>query len=84
MRQSFITVKDRDLGREGGEGSDPLEEKIQRLAAGGEGWEKKMKRKRSIGTVFARPVEGDGEVKGATQKVKNDPGLQFSDAQTLR
>lgn len=84
MRQSFVTGKDRDLGRDGGEGSDPLEEKIRRLPAGGEGWEKKMKRKRSIGTVFTRPVEGDREVKKATQKVKNDPSLQYSDTQTLR
>ncbi|OWM64048.1 hypothetical protein CDL15_Pgr011503 [Punica granatum] len=83
-RQSFVMGKDRDVGRDGGEGSDPLEEKIRRLPAGGESWDKKMKRKRSIGTVFSRPVEGDGEVKRATQKVKNDTSLQFSDAQTLR
>lgn len=84
MRQSFAMGKDRDLDRDGSEGSDPPEEKIQRLPAGGDGWEKKMKRKRSIGTVFARSVEGDGEVKRATQKVKNNSCQQFSDAQTLR
>lgn len=76
--------KDRDSGRDSGEGSDPIEEKNQRLSAVGEGWEKKIKRKRSIGTVFARPVEGDGELKGAMQKVKNDPSPQFSDVHTVR
>ncbi|KAK4761229.1 hypothetical protein SAY87_006122 [Trapa incisa] len=84
MRQSLITGKDRDSSRDVGEGSDPIEEKVQRLPAGGEGWEKKIKRKRSIGTVVSRPVEGDGEVRGATQKVKIDPSLQLSDTQTSR
>lgn len=84
MRQTFVTGKDRDLCRVGGEVSDPLEEKIWRLPAGGEGWEKKMKRRRSIGTVFARPVEGDREVKKATHKLKNVPSPQYSDTQALR
>ncbi|KAK4776558.1 hypothetical protein SAY86_005246 [Trapa natans] len=83
-RQSLVTGKERDLDRDGSEGSDPLEEKIRRLPAGGEGWEKKMKRKRSMGTVFARPVDSDREVKKATQKIKIDPNLQYSDTQVLR
>ncbi|KAK4764918.1 hypothetical protein SAY86_026008 [Trapa natans] len=84
MRQSLIMGNDRDLSRNGGEGSASVEEKVQRLPAGGEGWEKKIKRKRSIGTVVVRPMEGDGEVRGATKKVKIDPSLQLSDTQTSR
>ncbi|KAK4750274.1 hypothetical protein SAY87_027723 [Trapa incisa] len=86
MRQSFVMGKDCDLGGDGNEGSasDAVEEKIRRLPAGGEGWEKKMKRKRSMGNVFARPVEEDREMKKATQKLKNGPNPLFSDTQVLR
>ncbi|KAF8021814.1 hypothetical protein BT93_G2068 [Corymbia citriodora subsp. variegata] len=67
------------------EGSDSVEDKNHRLTAGGEGWDKKMKRKRSIGSGFSRPMLMDGETKRPMfQKVKTEPSLQSSDAQGSR
>lgn len=78
-------AKDRDLLKDSVEESEMLEEKIQRLPAGGEGWDKKMKRKRSVGTVFTRPMDSNGEPKRTFQnKVVNEPGLQPNDAHPYR
>lgn len=82
-RQPVVMGKDRDMLR--GEGSDVVEEKIRRLPAGGEAWDKKMKRKRSVGTVFSRPMDGDAELKrNLHHKPADEPGPQASDAQGFR
>ncbi|MQM03107.1 hypothetical protein Taro_035881 [Colocasia esculenta] len=52
--------------------SMPVEDKIRTLSAGGEGWEKKMKRKRSVGTVVTRTIDGEREFKPAVQRLNND------------
>ncbi|CAK7325235.1 unnamed protein product [Dovyalis caffra] len=84
-RQPLVTGKDRDLHRDGGEVSDLADEKVRRLPAGGEGWDRKMKKKRSVGTVFTRTVDSDGEVKRVVHhKLNNEPGLQPGDAQGFR
>lgn len=81
----MVMGKDRDMFRDGGESSDLAEEKVRRLPAGGEGWDRKMKRKRSVGTVFARSTDSDGEVKRVMHhKFNNEPGLQSYDAQGFR
>lgn len=78
-------MKDRDMLKDGGDTSDLVEEKIRRLPAGGEGWDKKMKRKRSVGTVFTRPMDSDGELKRVVHhKLNSEPGQPSSDAQGLR
>ncbi|XP_031282756.1 uncharacterized protein LOC116141386 [Pistacia vera] len=83
-RQTLVMIKDRDMLKDGGENSDVVEEKIRRLPAG-EGWEKKMKRKRSVGTVFTRPMDGDGDLKRVMHhKVNNESGLPSCDAQGFR
>ena len=85
MRQPLVMEKDRDMLKDGGENSDLVEEKIRRLPAGGEGWEKRKKRKRSIGTVFTRPIDSDGELKRSMHhKLNNEPGLQSFDAQSFK
>nr|XP_048317969.1 G-type lectin S-receptor-like serine/threonine-protein kinase LECRK3 [Ziziphus jujuba var. spinosa] len=56
-RQPIVVGKDKDMLRDSGEGSDLVEEKIRRLPTGGESWDKKMKRKRSVGTVLSRPMD---------------------------
>lgn len=74
--------KDRDTSN-----ADPdiTEEKIRRLPAGGESWDKKMKRKRSVGAVCSRPIDSEGEPKRTThQKLPNESGLQSSDSQSFR
>lgn len=70
--------------RDSTEGSDLVEEKIRRMPAGGETWDRKMKRKRSVGTVLSRSVD-DGESKRAMyRKHTNEPGSQSCDAQNFR
>ncbi|KAI3734618.1 hypothetical protein L6452_14091 [Arctium lappa] len=66
QRQPVAMVKDGNLLEDNGGESD-LFEKIRRLAAGGEGWDKRVKRKRSVGTVFTRPIDSDGVPKRAAQ-----------------
>ncbi|KAL6989313.1 hypothetical protein U1Q18_015061 [Sarracenia purpurea var. burkii] len=84
-RQSFVMAKDRDMFKDSSPGSDIVEEKIRRLSAGGEGWDKKMKRKRSIGTVFTRPADVVGDLKRPMHhKVSNESGLQSCDAHGVR
>ncbi|GLT57049.1 hypothetical protein SLA2020_300510 [Shorea laevis] len=84
-RQHLVMGRDKDMLKDGGEGSDMVEEKIRRLPAGAEGWEKKMKRKRSVGTVFSRPMDGDGELKWVMHpKLNSESGLQSPDAQGFR
>ena len=59
------------------------EERIRRLSAVGEGWDKKMKRKRSIGAVANRSTDGD--VKRTTHsKLITDSKLAACDASTSR
>ncbi|KAJ6428770.1 hypothetical protein OIU84_020439 [Salix udensis] len=83
-RQPLVTGKDRDIHRDG-EVSNLTEEKIRRLPTVGEGWDKKMKKKRSVGTVFTRTIDSDGEVKRMMHhKFNNEQSLQSYDAQVFR
>lgn len=59
----MTVTKERDILKDNNTDSDVVEEKIRRLPAGGEGWDKKMKRKRSVGAVSSRPTDNDGELK---------------------
>lgn len=69
--------KDKDMLKDGGA---VVEEKIRRLPAG-EGWDKKMKRKRSVAAAFSRSMDNEGEVKRPMpNKLSNDPALQSGDA----
>ncbi|XP_028805190.1 uncharacterized protein LOC114760105 isoform X2 [Neltuma alba] len=84
LRQPLVAGKDRDTLRDGAECCDFVEEKIRRLPAG-ETWDRKMKRKRSMGTSFARSIDGEGEMKKVMHlKITNESGLQSSDTQGLR
>lgn len=81
-RQPLMMSKERDTNNAD---ADVTEEKIRRLPAGGESWDKKMKRKRSVGTVSSRPIDGEGEPKRtAHHKPSSEPGLQSSDPQSFR
>ncbi|KVI00762.1 hypothetical protein Ccrd_020985, partial [Cynara cardunculus var. scolymus] len=75
-RQPVAMIKDRDLLKDNGGESDMLEENIQKLPGRGEGWDKKTKGKRSVGTVFTRPMDSNGEQKTIVQnKVVSEHGL---------
>ncbi|GFZ06009.1 hypothetical protein Acr_18g0001790 [Actinidia rufa] len=79
-RQPLVMAKDRDLLKDS-PGSDLVETKICKLPTGGEGWDKKMKRKRSEGTGFLRPLDGDGELKRPMHhKGSNESCSQSGDA----
>ncbi|KAF9676557.1 hypothetical protein SADUNF_Sadunf08G0014400 [Salix dunnii] len=83
-RQPLVIGKDRDIHRDG-EVSNLTEEKVRKLPAVGEGWDKKMKKKRSVGTVFNRTIDNDGEVKRMMHhKFNNEQSLQSYDAQGFR
>ncbi|KAK7280551.1 hypothetical protein RJT34_25615 [Clitoria ternatea] len=85
VRQPLAIGKDRDNIKDGSKGCDIAEEKIRRLPVGGETWDRKMKRKRSMGTVFARSIDGEGELKKVMHlRLANESGQQSSDAQGLR
>ncbi|XP_043712575.1 uncharacterized protein LOC122661267 isoform X2 [Telopea speciosissima] len=84
-RQPGPIEKERDVLKAGNGGSVLVEEKIRGLPAGGEGWDKKMKRKRSVGAVVTRGMDGDREVKRAMhQKLNNDPRSRSCDAHGFR
>lgn len=75
-------TKERDLPKDSNADSEIAEEKIRRLPAGGEGWDKiKMKRKRSVGGVFPRSVDNDGELKRPMHhKLTGESSLQSGDS----
>ncbi|KAL2324029.1 hypothetical protein Fmac_023087 [Flemingia macrophylla] len=83
-RQPLAIGKDRDNMKDSSRGCDIVEEKIRKLPAGGETWDRKIKRKRSMGTV-ARSIDGEAELRKATPlRLANESGLQASEAQGLR
>lgn len=74
-------TKERDALKDSSADSDIAEERVRRLPAGGEGWDKKMKRKRSVGSVFSRSVDNDMEVKRTMHhKLNSESSLQSSDS----
>ncbi|XP_023881659.2 uncharacterized protein LOC111994033 isoform X2 [Quercus suber] len=84
-RQPLVIGKDKDILKGVGDGSDIVEEKIRRLPVGGETWDRKMRRKRSMGTVSTRSIDGDVEPKRVMHhKFNNESVLQSSDVQVFR
>ncbi|KAM7463800.1 hypothetical protein LguiA_031921 [Lonicera macranthoides] len=82
-RHALVTAKDRDLLKDSGADSDQVEEKIRRLPAGGEGWDKK--RKRSVGTVLSRPIDSEGELKRPMyHKLSSEPAPTPCDTSSFR
>ncbi|XP_026427511.1 uncharacterized protein LOC113323422 isoform X1 [Papaver somniferum] len=80
LRQPAMLDKERDMFRANSGGPVQGEEKIRGLPAGGEGWDKKMKRKRSVGAVITRAGDSDRELKRPMiQKIPNDPAFRSSD-----
>lgn len=82
--QPVVMTKDRDLLKENDVESDNLEEKIPKFPAGGEGWDKKMKRKRSVGTVSTRSMDSNGEKRTAQKRAASEPVLQSNGTHSNR
>lgn len=84
-KQQMVTEKEGDMLPAVSGGSVRIEEKIRRLPVGGEGWDTKMKRKRSVGAVGNRVISGDRDNKRAIQpKLSADSKLRSCDAQGFR
>ncbi|XVF46908.1 hypothetical protein PTKIN_Ptkin03bG0066000 [Pterospermum kingtungense] len=82
-KQQGIIEKDCDVLSPVNGGSARIEEKIRRLP--GEGWETKMKRKRSVAAVGNRVTSGDRDIKRAMQpKLSSESKLRSCDAQSFR
>ena len=78
-------AKDGDLLKENDGESNISEEKILRFPAGGEGWDKKMKRKRSVGAASTKSMDNNEEPKRPTQnKVVSEPMLQSNNTDAYR
>ncbi|XVF19719.1 hypothetical protein REPUB_Repub11eG0135100 [Reevesia pubescens] len=82
-RQQGVIEKDGDVLSAVNGGSARIEEKIRRLP--GEGWETKMKRKRSVATVGNRIISADRDIKRAMQsKLSSESKLRSCDTQGFR
>ncbi|XVE59561.1 hypothetical protein DITRI_Ditri05aG0055900 [Diplodiscus trichospermus] len=82
-RQQGVIEKDGDMLPAVNGGSARIEEKIRRLP--GEGWETKMKRKRSVAAVGNRVTIGDRDIKRAMQpKLSSESKLRSCDTQGFR
>ncbi|GER28900.1 chloroplast Ycf2 [Striga asiatica] len=80
-RQPMSMARERDMLKDSNADSDTVEGKIKRLPAGGEGWDKKMKRKRSVGAAFSRSIDNDGELKRTMHhKLPGESSLQSGDS----
>ncbi|KAG8053831.1 hypothetical protein GUJ93_ZPchr0001g30177 [Zizania palustris] len=61
------------------------EDKLRGLSPGGEGWEKKLKRKRSVGTVLNRGNDVDRDVKPSVQhRPNNEVRIRSGDGLPIR
>ncbi|MBA0736040.1 hypothetical protein Gogos_009632 [Gossypium gossypioides] len=82
-RQQGTIEKDGDVPSAINGGSARIEEKIRRLP--GEGWETKMKRKRSVAAVGNRVAGGDRDIKRVIQpKLSSESKLRSCDIQGFR
>ncbi|GMI74316.1 SAGA complex subunit 1 [Hibiscus trionum] len=82
-RQQGTIEKESDVLSAGNGGSARMEEKIRRLP--GEGWETKMKRKRSVAAVGNRVAGGDRDIKRVMQpKLSSESKLRSCDIQGFR
>ncbi|MBA0853202.1 hypothetical protein Goshw_014739 [Gossypium schwendimanii] len=82
-RQQGTIEKDGDVPPAINGGSARIEEKFRRLP--GEGWETKIKRKRSVGAVGNRVAGGDRDIKRVIQpKLSSESKLRSCDIQGFR
>ncbi|TXG73620.1 hypothetical protein EZV62_002199 [Acer yangbiense] len=84
-RQQMVEEKDGDMLLAASGAASRIEEKIRKLPVGGEGWDRKMKKKRSVGAVGNRVMKGDREIKRSMQlKLGSDSKLRSCDVQAFR
>lgn len=83
--KNLFFEKDKSMLRTCNGGSISSEEKMRGLPTGGDGWEKKLKRRRSVGTMVTRIPDGDRELKQTIQsRPITEPRLRPSDGNGFR
>lgn len=83
--KNMFFEKDKSMLRICNGGPMSSEGRIRGLPTGGDGWEKKLKRKRSVGTMVTRIPDGDRELKQAIQSRPNaDSRSRSSDGNGFR
>ncbi|KAK8938704.1 hypothetical protein KSP39_PZI011460 [Platanthera zijinensis] len=83
--KNLFFEKDKSILRACNGGSISSEDKIRGLPTGGDGWEKKLKRKRSVGTMVTRNPDGDRELKQTVQsRPTTEPRPRPSDGNGFR
>ncbi|KAG6480452.1 hypothetical protein ZIOFF_063952 [Zingiber officinale] len=80
--RNVLFEKDKTMLRGCNGGSVPSEDKMCGLPPMGDGWDKKMKRKRSVG--LNRVMESDREIKSIQQRPSNESRMRSSDAISFR
>ena len=84
-RKPNLVERAEDKLQVGNGASTHVEEKIRKVPTGGEGWEKKIKRKRSVSAVSNRVMSGDGDTKQAMHpKPTSESKLRSSDGHGFR
>jgi hypothetical protein len=83
--KSSSVEKEKSCARASDTVSGLSDDKLRGLSAGGEGWEKKMRRKRSAGTMLNRGSDADREVKPVGQhRAANEVRPRSSDGIAYR
>ncbi|GJN36382.1 hypothetical protein PR202_gb25235 [Eleusine coracana subsp. coracana] len=83
--KSSPVEKEKSCARASATASGLSDDKPRGLSAGGEGWEKKMRRKRSVGTMLNRGTDADREVKPVGQhRAGNEVRPRSSDGLAFR
>jgi hypothetical protein len=81
----MVTDKGGDMLQDVGAAAVRFEENIRRLPAAGERWDTKNKKKRSVGLLSNRVINGDREQKQTIpSKMSADSKLRSCDAQGFR
>ncbi|XP_039132939.1 uncharacterized protein LOC120269999 isoform X2 [Dioscorea cayenensis subsp. rotundata] len=66
--KNMVLDKDKNILRTCNGGSVTSDDKISGFSAGGDPWDKKMKRKRSVGMMVSRTIDADRELKPIIQQ----------------
>ncbi|XP_042439309.1 uncharacterized protein LOC122024705 isoform X1 [Zingiber officinale] len=80
--RNVLFEKDKTMHRGCNGGTVPSEDKMCGLPPMGDGWDKKMKRKRSVG--LNRVMESDREIKSIQQRPSNESRMRSSDGIAFR
>lgn len=83
--KNMVLDKDKNILRTCNGGSVTSDDKISGFSAGGDPWDKKMKRKRSVGMMVSRTIDADRELKPIIQqRPGSEPHPRSSEGASFR